>query len=57
MTLTKKYLMTYSEFLSTYCHCSADAVGNRPCDNGVLCDRCMTEEMQAIWKKIKEGLK
>ena len=27
------------ELLDTFC--SKDAFGNRPCDNGCLCDRCM----------------
>lgn len=47
----------YEKFLATYCGCYTDEIGNRPCDNGALCDRCMTKEMQAIWEKIKEDLK
>ncbi len=46
--------MTYDEFLSAYCGCYADCEGNRPCDNGCLCDRCMTKEMQEAWKRVKE---
>lgn len=42
----------YNQFLRDYCHCHEDEVGNRPCDNGALCDRCMTREAQEIWKKL-----
>lgn len=46
----------YNKFLATYCDCYADSEGNRPCDNGALCDRCMTKEAQEIWNKIKEEI-
>lgn len=47
--------MSYNQFLATYCGCYADEEGNRPCDNGSLCDKCMTKEAQAIWASIKNG--
>lgn len=46
--------MTYDQFISTYCGCKADHYGNRPCDYGMLCDKCMTEDMQNLWEKIKK---
>lgn len=45
---------TYDQFLTTICHCSADCYGNRPCDNGAMCDRCMTKEAEEAWEKFKE---
>lgn len=36
----------YDWFLDVYIGCHADENGNRPCDNGVPCDRCMTKEAQ-----------
>lgn len=36
--------MTYNEFLSRY----EDGVGNRPCDNGCMCDKCMTPELEKL---------
>lgn len=48
-----------NQFLAFYCHCHEDEVGNRPCDNGAVCDRCMTEQAQSDWvrfyKKENEG--
>lgn len=31
----------YNRWLAQVCHCYQDEVGNRPCDNGCMCDRCM----------------
>ncbi len=45
--------VTYSEFLAIFCNCHPDAEGNRPCDNGCLCDKCMTAEAQEVWENIK----
>lgn len=50
-------IKAYDQFLYVYCGCYTDSNGNRPCDNGVLCDRCMREDAQKMWKKIKEDLK
>ena len=44
--------MTYSGFLDRYCDCHEDKVGNRPCDNGYICDKCMTIE---IWKEVYDN--
>ena len=45
--------MTYNEFLERYCRCYGDAEGNRPCDNGACCDRCMTPELEKLWKEVR----
>lgn len=47
--------MTYSEFLDRYCDCHEDKVGNRPCDNGYICDECMTNEMIKLWKEVHDN--
>lgn len=41
----KKLLDTWNKFLAEELHCYADQNGNRPCDNGAMCDKCMTDEM------------
>lgn len=43
-------IKAWKETLEEYCHCYADAVGNRPCDNGAVCDRCMTQDVQEVYK-------
>ena len=48
-------IMTYNEFLERYCRCYGDAEGNRPCDNGACCDRCMTDEMVKLWKEVHDN--
>ena len=45
-------IMTYSEFLDKYCGCHEDEAGNRPCDHGYMCDKCMTDEMIELWKEM-----
>lgn len=40
----------WEETLEQYCRCYADAVGNRPCDNGALCDRCMQDDVQQVYQ-------
>lgn len=52
----KKLIKAYDKFLTEYCRCSADAVGNRPCDNGAICSRCMEKDAQEIWRAIMLGL-
>ena len=42
-------MYTWEDFLNEYCGCSCDEVGNRPCDNGVCCDRCTTDEAKAAF--------
>ena len=32
--------MVWTRLVAKYCSCHPDAVGNMPCDNGCLCDRC-----------------
>ena len=44
----------WDKFLRVCCNCHADENGNRPCDNGFVCDFCMTEEMKKMWENFKE---
>lgn len=45
----------WDEVLREYCHCYQDNVGNRPCDNGCLCDRCYAADVQQIYKSKLEA--
>ena len=36
---------SWINFLMDELKCYADENGNRPCDNGAICDRCSTEEI------------
>ena len=45
----------YSQFLAEYCGCYVDETGNRSCDNGCLCDKCMSKSAQSAWEKFKEA--
>lgn len=47
-----KAIQLWDKVLKEYCHCYPDAVGNRPCDNGCLCDRCMSEEVKEIYHSL-----
>lgn len=43
----------YDQFLNeNFCGC--DDVGNRPCDNGAVCDRCMTDEACNMWDEYEK---
>lgn len=46
MTNTKIWLETLAET----CHCYPDEIGNMPCDNGCLCDRCCADWVQDVYK-------
>lgn len=52
MSNTKKSNEIWDKVLREYCHCYSDAVGNRPCDNGALCDRCMGKDVQEIYESL-----
>lgn len=53
-----KMISLYSRYLSEICHCYADENGNRPCDNGAICDRCDQQEISFDdWRWDKEKLK
>lgn len=45
-------MYTLEDFLNEYFGCSCDEVGNRSCDNGALCDRCMTDEAKAAFNML-----
>lgn len=38
-----------NQFLAIQYHCYEDENGNRPCDNGAICDACTTQEAQDSW--------
>lgn len=38
----------YDAFLNEN-FCTCDECGNRPCDNGATCDRCMTDDACDLW--------
>lgn len=44
----------YNEWLAKRHHCYRDEVGNRPCDNGAMCDRCEQPELVAEWRAIRD---
>ena len=46
----------WNKFLDEECGCYADEFGNRPCDYGAVCDRCMTvNKMKEFREKIGIG--
>ena len=52
----KKLINTWDEFLNVEFGCYADENGNRPCDNGALCDRCSDEKFyKFLREKIRSG--
>lgn len=44
----KEITKAWNKFLDEECDCYTDEFGNRPCDYGAVCDRCITV------KKMKE---
>lgn len=46
-------LDSWDKFLADEFNCHADENGNRPCDNGVKCNKCSTKE---IYKKFCEKI-
>lgn len=53
---TKQLIEAWDEFLNVEFGCYADENGNRPCDNGALCDRCSDEKLyENFCKKIGIG--
>ena len=47
--------MTYNEFLDRFYGCYEDKMGNRPCDNSYICDKCMIDEMIKLWKEVRDN--
>ena len=52
MSSTEKAVKIWDKVLRDFCGCYPDVVGNRPCDNGALCDRCMTKEVRGIYRDL-----
>lgn len=42
----------WNEILRNACDCVADRNGNRPCDNGAVCDRCSAPDIKALFDKL-----
>ena len=54
--INKQLLENWDEFLNVEFGCYADENGNRPCDNGALCDRCSDEKTyEEFYKQIGIG--
>jgi len=51
----KRAIALWDKVLKDYCKCYPDAVGNRPCDNGAICDRCLEKDVQQIYNSLLEG--
>lgn len=47
----KKRQAIYDSILASTCGCYKDEVGNRPCDNGCICDRCSADWIQEAYKQ------
>lgn len=45
----------WNKILNEMCNCYEDDVGNRPCDNGTYCDRCMCKDVQEVYKRELEA--
>ena len=53
---TKQLIEAWDEFLNVEFGCYTDENGNRPCDNGTLCDRCSDEKFYKFFReKIRTG--
>ena len=48
--MTKQQI--WDKLLRERCHCYPDAVGNMPCDNGAICDRCSSDEIDQEYKRL-----
>lgn len=47
----KALLKAWNEFLEKECNCYADEFDNRPCDNGAICDKCLTAEKEKEFRE------
>lgn len=57
----KKYFNLWAEFRAEMFGCRPDENGNCPCDYGMPCDKCQTDEAWELfktnWKEKKEEIK
>lgn len=52
---SEKEMTVWGEVLNDLCCKPNEVTGNRPCDNGVLCDRCTALDVQEEYeRRIKE---
>ena len=47
--MTKQQI--WERVLNRMCCSENPITGNRPCDNGVLCDRCQTELVREVYQE------
>ena len=45
--------MTWDRFLNESGICGSGYGGNRPCDNGAICDKCQAKWVQEEYEKVK----
>lgn len=55
MLYRKLTYLVHDRMLESYCHCHADEIGNRPCDNGCYCDKCSTDEFKQACTAVLHG--
>lgn len=57
MEVNDKALQIWRKILEETCNCYADPIsGNRPCDNGILCDDCAADWVNEIYyKRLEEA--
>lgn len=51
----KVALKLWDKVLREYCHCYPDDIGNRPCDYGCPCDRCLADDVKQIYRSELEA--
>ena len=49
--------LAWDETLAETVCCYADEVGNRPCDNGCMCDKCSADWVHEVYINKLEALK
>ena len=49
--------LAWEETLAETVGCYADEVGNRPCDNGCMCDKCSADWVHEVYINKLETLK
>jgi hypothetical protein len=53
----KQYFNLWAEFRAEMFGCKPDKNGNCPCDYGMPCDKCQTDEAWELFKKKWKGKK
>lgn len=50
--LNKQVIEAWDEFLIDRVGCKPDEHGNRPCDNGAPCDKCLDQTVLEDFRKV-----